>query len=113
ILGSPSPRQAAARRSAKLAGKISPLTVHQERDCGCDPLCALALACAQPLRRRWTVGDRQLGGRTGASRRRPRTQELPFLWLELRRGTSCRNLLAGPIGGTPWTRTPTLSAAGP
>jgi IS66 C-terminal element len=58
--------------------KISPLTVHQERDCGCDPLCALALACAQPLRRRWTVGDRQLGGRTGASRRRPRTQEYLF-----------------------------------
>jgi hypothetical protein len=28
MLGSPSPRQAAARRSAKLAGKISPLTVH-------------------------------------------------------------------------------------
>jgi hypothetical protein len=86
--------------------------VHKERDRGRDPLCALALACAHPLRRRWTVGDRQLGGRTGASRRRPRTQELPFLWLELRRRTSCRNLLAGRIGETQWTRSRTVSPPG-
>src|SRR5260370_22955419 len=103
MLGSPRPRQAAARRSAKLAGKISPLTVHQERDCGCDPLCALALACAHTLCRRWAVGDRQLGCRTGASRRRPRTQELPFLWLELGRRTPRPNPLAVPIRATPLT----------
>ena len=39
----------------------------EERDCGCDPICALALACPHTLHRRWPARDRQQRRRTGAA----------------------------------------------
>jgi hypothetical protein len=57
----------------------------------------------------WRSTTRRQNGRFA---RRPRTQELPFLWLELRRRTRCRNLLPGRIGETQWTRSRTLSPPG-
>lgn len=48
-LRSPGTRQAAAGESQKLDGNIPALAVHQERNRGCDPLCALALERADSL----------------------------------------------------------------
>jgi transposase len=66
---SPDASQTAARRVAKMDGKIAAPTLAEERNRGCDPLRALALARPHALRRRWTAGDRQQRGRTCAARR--------------------------------------------
>ena len=46
-----------ARRHAQMDGEGTPFAVSEERNCGCDSIRALALACPHAVYRRRTVGD--------------------------------------------------------
>ena len=89
--------KAGARQHAHVARSHANETLAEVRHCGCNPLRALALACAEPLCRRWTSRDRQQRRRTGTAGGRARSQELPLRRLRRRRRTRRRHVLAARL----------------
>src|ERR1019366_4174365 len=91
-------------------GEGAAFPVSEERNWGCDPICALALACPHALYQRRTAGDRQQRGRTGAACRRSWTKELFVRGVRLRRRTCRCHVQPHRISKTEWTRSGALSS---
>ena len=96
----------------QMDGEGASLTVLEERDCGCDPICALTLAGSYTLHRRRAARDRQQRRRTGAQSCRSWKEELPVRGIGLRRGTRCCHVHPDRLSQAQRTRSGTLPPHG-
>src|ERR1035438_5723937 len=94
-------------------GEGTAFTVSEERNRGCDPICALALACPHALPGQRAARDRQQLRRAGAACRCDRQEKLPLYGCRLRRPASCRALQPHWNRQAEWPRSCVLSSAGP
>src|ERR1035437_8861624 len=90
-------------------GEGTSFVVSEERNRGCDSICALALACPHTLHRRRTAGDRQQRGRKSPACRGSWTKELLIRRLRLRWRTCRRQVQPDRSGETGRARSGTLS----
>ena len=85
----------------------------RERNCGCDSIRALALACPHAVYRRRTVGDRQQRRRTGTASCGSGTQKLLVRRFRLRRRTCSRHVQSDWIGQAQRSRSGVLPSHRP
>src|SRR6201998_508499 len=94
-------------------GEGASLTVIEERDCGCDSICALTLACSHPLHRRRLARDRQQCRGTGTQSCRSWKEKLPVCRIRLWRRTRRLHVHPDRLSQAQRTRSGTLPAHRP